>query len=47
LFENNIDVIRKTINNIKADTDNLGRLWIDGYEIAVVYWRWGYSPDHY
>ncbi|XP_043200663.1 glutathione synthetase-like isoform X1 [Amphibalanus amphitrite] len=44
-----IKVLRRTHGELvtKATLTSDRRLMVDGYEIALVYYRMGYSPDHY
>lgn len=32
---------------LEATFDDKGRFFVDGDEICLVYFRWGYSPNHY
>ncbi|KRX09258.1 hypothetical protein PPERSA_05927 [Pseudocohnilembus persalinus] len=41
--------LRKTFEQLllEATFDDKGRFFVDGDEICLVYFRWGYSPNHY
>ncbi|XP_055079276.1 glutathione synthetase-like [Periophthalmus magnuspinnatus] len=45
----NICVIRRSLEEVcaSASLDEENRLFVDGREIAVVYFRYGHAPDHY
>uniref|UniRef100_A0A7N8X551 Glutathione synthetase n=1 Tax=Mastacembelus armatus TaxID=205130 RepID=A0A7N8X551_9TELE len=45
----NIPVIRRKFDDVsrKGSLDGDKRLFIDGVEVAVVYYRYGYMPDNY
>lgn len=44
-----VGVIRRSLTDIfnNSETDNSKRLFIDGMEVAVAYFRAGYAPKHY
>ncbi|XP_040009735.1 glutathione synthetase-like [Xiphias gladius] len=49
LWKRNIPVIRRRFEEVsrKGFLDGDKRLFIDGLEVAVVYYRYGYMPDNY
>ncbi|XP_055508707.1 glutathione synthetase-like [Leucoraja erinacea] len=49
LWNRNLRVIRRQMLEIyeRGTLDDSKRLLVDGYEVAVVYFRTGYSPDDY
>ncbi|XP_035512602.1 glutathione synthetase-like [Morone saxatilis] len=49
LWNRNIPVIRRKFDEVskRASLDDDKKLFIDGLEVAVVYYRSGYSPDDY
>ncbi|XP_026188919.1 glutathione synthetase-like isoform X2 [Mastacembelus armatus] len=49
LWKRNIPVIRRKFDDVsrKGSLDGDKRLFIDGVEVAVVYYRYGYMPDNY
>ncbi|XP_050926995.1 glutathione synthetase isoform X2 [Lates calcarifer] len=49
LWTRNIPVLRRRFEDVfrKGSLDGDKRLFIDGLEVAVVYYRYGYMPDHY
>ncbi|KAK2556840.1 Glutathione synthetase [Acropora cervicornis] len=44
-----VKVIRRSLNDIyhRSRTDDKKCLFVDGMEVAVAYFRSGYSPNHY
>ncbi|XP_070696100.1 glutathione synthetase-like [Pempheris klunzingeri] len=49
LWNRNIAVIRRRFEEVsrRGSLDGDKKLFIDGLEVAVVYYRYGYMPDHY
>ncbi|XP_047453377.1 glutathione synthetase-like isoform X2 [Mugil cephalus] len=49
LWKRNIPVIRRHFEDVstKGFLDGDKRLFVDGLEVAVVYYRYGYMPDNY
>ncbi|XP_051805894.1 glutathione synthetase-like [Acanthochromis polyacanthus] len=49
LWNRNIPVIRRKFEEVsrRGSLDGDKRLFIDGLEVAVVYYRYGYMPDNY
>ncbi|XP_056241235.1 glutathione synthetase-like [Seriola aureovittata] len=49
LWKRNIPVVRRRFDEVsrRGSLDADKRLFIDGLEVAVVYYRYGYMPDHY
>lgn len=49
LWNRNIHVIRRRFEDVfkRASLDENRRLFLDGQEVAVVYYRYGYMPQHY
>ncbi|XP_055012191.1 glutathione synthetase-like [Boleophthalmus pectinirostris] len=45
----NISVMRRSLDEVSASVflDKDDRLFVEGREIAVVYFRYGYAPEHY
>ncbi|KAM3617058.1 uncharacterized protein V6R79_001702 [Siganus canaliculatus] len=49
LWKRNIPVIRRSFKDVpqRVSLDDEKKLFVDGLEVAVVYYRCGYMPDHY
>ncbi|XP_055344332.1 glutathione synthetase-like [Paramacrobiotus metropolitanus] len=48
-FASGLPTLRRTMESLRstARVDADGRLWVEGLEVAVVYFRTAYMPDHY
>lgn len=39
--------MRHTFKSVMPTVDEDGRLWVDGKEVSIVYFRDGYSPEQF